>query len=233
MAEVSALVIQIQATAEGLETTLGGVLQSIQRFAEQTEAGISKLSFSKLEKAIENTGAKVEDLANNTQDKGKKMEAAWDTIGKAADNALKEIVQAVDQGIAAYQSLEFAMMGLQSVAAQSGIGPQAMQAALNKVGDAFLDSASAATAFKNLLTRGFSLDQATNMILRLKESAALGRQANQSLAQSVVAATEGIKNENNALVSNAGVTKNVAKMWQDYAKTRGLAHKPFPLALAA
>ncbi len=35
-------------------------------------------------------------------------------------------------------------------------------------------------------------------------------------------ATEGIKNENSILVDNAGVTKNVAKMWEDYAKKIGV-----------
>ena len=38
------------------------------------------------------------------------------------------------------------------------------------------------------------------------------------------APTEGLKNENSILVDNAGVTKNVAKMWEDYAKAIGVQH---------
>lgn len=33
-----------------------------------------------------------------------------------------------------------------------------------------------------------------------------------------MSATEGLKNENSILVDNAGVTKNVAKMREEYAK---------------
>lgn len=38
-------------------------------------------------------------------------------------------------------------------------------------------------------------------------------------------ATEGLKNENSVLVDNAGVTKNVAKMWEEYAKSIGKSSK--------
>jgi hypothetical protein len=43
------------------------------------------------------------------------------------------------------------------------------------------------------------------------------------MGQAVQSATEGLKNENSILVDNAGVTKNVAKMWQDYANAHGLS----------
>ena len=112
---------------------------------------------------------------------------------------------------------------MDSVAQAHGIGSAAMEGALAGVTDEFFSAAAAATAFKNLLSRGYTLDQATNTIRRLKDAAAFGRQASYGLADAVVSATEGIKNENSVLVDNAGVTKNVAKMWEDYAKARGVA----------
>jgi hypothetical protein len=41
------------------------------------------------------------------------------------------------------------------------------------------------------------------------------------MGEAVVTATEGLKNENSVLVDNAGVTKNVSKMWEEYAKAHG------------
>ena len=85
--------------------------------------------------------------------------------------------------------------------------------------DGLVGIEDAATAYKNLLARGYDTTQIENVMTRLKDSAAFGRQSSYTLSQAVVSATEGLKNENSILVDNAGVTKNVAKMWEDYAKS--------------
>lgn len=90
--------------------------------------------------------------------------------------------------------------------------------------------AQASTALKYLLSRGFSAQEAYDILLRLKDAAAFGRQASYSLADAVATATEGLKNENSILVDNAGVTKNVSKMWQEYAKERGIAVEAMTIA---
>ena len=105
MADIGELVIQIRATAEGLEAVLSGAAQSIQRFAEQMETGISKVSLAPLKKEIENVG-------DSTEDKGKKIKAAWDDLGKAAASTLGDILQTVNQGITAYQDYQSAMQGM-------------------------------------------------------------------------------------------------------------------------
>jgi hypothetical protein len=56
---------------------------------------------------------------------------------------------------------------------------------------------------------------------RLTDAASFGRQSSYTLGEAVRSATEGLKNENSILVDNAGVTKNVAKMWDDYARSIG------------
>jgi len=80
------------------------------------------------------------------------------------------------------------------------------------------------------MLRGFTLDEAIQMIERLKDAAAIGRQAHLSLGEAVVTATEGLKNENSVLVDNAGVTKNVSQMWKEYAESLGKS--VFDLTLA-
>lgn len=82
---------------------------------------------------------------------------------------------------------------------------------------------NAVTAYKNLASRGYDTSQIESVMNALKDSAAYGRAASYSYGDAIQTATEGLKNENSILVDNAGVTKNVAKMWEDYAKSIGTA----------
>jgi len=115
-----------------------------------------------------------------------------------------------------------AYRGLEAIANDAGIGiGQAMQEATKLSADGLMTVTDAARALQNLLNRGYSVDQAVQTIQRLKDAAAFNRQANLSMTEAVVTATEGLKNENSILVDNAGVTKNVSKMWAEYAVTIG------------
>lgn len=80
---------------------------------------------------------------------------------------------------------------------------------------------NAVTAYKNLAARGYDDTQIQQTLTALKDAAAFGRQASYTYGEAIQSATEGLKNENSILVDNAGVTKNVAKMWEDYAKSVG------------
>ncbi|MCC7546197.1 MAG: hypothetical protein IT532_00355 [Burkholderiales bacterium] len=118
---------------------------------------------------------------------------------------------------------ESAFRGLRSVAEFTGVGIEgAYKAATDAAADGLITVADASKALQNLLARGFSLDQAIDTINRLKDAAAFNRQASLSMAEAVVSATEGLKNENSVLVDNAGVTKNVSIMWQEYANKIGV-----------
>jgi hypothetical protein len=114
------------------------------------------------------------------------------------------------------------MTGLKSIVIGTGNDfSQAQKFIEGFTQDGLVPASDAATALKNLLSRGFGMGEASDILNRLKDSAAFGRQASLSLGEAIKGATEGIKNENSVLVDNAGVTKNVSKMWEDYAKTIG------------
>lgn len=164
----------------------------------------------------------AQEAQQQTEKSAAAQSAAWASLAAAAGVTFSKIAGAIQTGIEASNAYTAAMQGLESVSSAQNIGADQMQAALAGVTDAFFDSTAAATAYKNLLSRGYTLDQATNTILRLKDAASFGRQANYTLSEAVTTATEGIKNENSILVDNAGVTKNVAKMWEDYAKKIGV-----------
>lgn len=89
------------------------------------------------------------------------------------------------------------------------------------ISDGLVPLNNAVTAYKNLAARGYNTEQIEKTMTALKDAAAFGRQASYSYGDAISTATEGLKNENSILVDNAGVTKNVAKMWDDYAKSIG------------
>lgn len=89
------------------------------------------------------------------------------------------------------------------------------------ISDGLVPLNNAVTAYKNLAARGYNTEQIGKTMTALKDAAAFGRQASYSYGDAISTATEGLKNENSILVDNAGVTKNVAKMWDDYAKSIG------------
>lgn len=127
----------------------------------------------------------------------------------------KSVVDAASQAQAAWT-------GLNSIVQGTGNSFDKAHDFLTKfTKDGLVGIEDAATAYKNLLARGYDTTQIENVMTRLKDSAAFGRQSSYTLSQAVVSATEGLKNENSILVDNAGVTKNVAKMWEEYAASIG------------
>lgn len=132
------------------------------------------------------------------------------------------ITAVVGQAVQAAAAMERANIGLAVTARYAGAGlNETLQAARNLTKDGLISLTDASQALQNLLSRGFSLDQAITMMNRLKDSAAFNRQAHLEFGQAIVGATEGLKNENSVLVDNAGVTKNVSVMWKEYAAETG------------
>lgn len=120
-------------------------------------------------------------------------------------------------------SMQSAWTGLNSIVTGAGASfGQAQKFITEYTKDGLVAVNEAVTAYKNLLSRGYNTNQIEKTMLALKDSASFGRQASYGLGEAVMSATEGLKNENSILVDNAGVTKNVAKMWQDYAKAHGI-----------
>lgn len=132
------------------------------------------------------------------------------------------IVNFSKEGIKAASALSDAWLGLQSIVEGQGRSFNKAKSFINDyISDGLVPLENAVTSYKNLAARGYSTEQIEQTMVALKDAAAFGRQASYSLGDAVSTATEGLKNENSILVDNAGVTKNVAKMWDDYAKSIG------------
>lgn len=155
----------------------------------------------------------ISSMSNTLKRFGKMVLAAFSTAA---------IVNFAKEAIDAASSLSNAWQGLQSIVEGQGRSfGKAKSFIEDYISDGLVPLENAVTAYKNLAARGYDDEQIQKTLVALKDAAAFGRQASYSLGDAVTSATEGLKNENSILVDNAGVTKNVAKMWDEYAKSIG------------
>lgn len=169
-----------------------------------------------LAKQAKSTGADVESA-------GSKMSRAFSGIKvTAAVAAIKKVTDAVKKLTDAYSETESAQMGLSSILSAQGKDLNAAKAWLKDyTKDGLIPTMDAYTAYKNLAAAGYSDDQTQSILQNLKDSAAFNRQGSMTMGQAIKSATEGIKNENSVLVDNAGVTKNLSVIWDEYAASIG------------
>lgn len=143
-------------------------------------------------------------------------------VAAAAAFSVTAIVNFSKTCVSAASEMQSALMGLSSIMEGQGRSFSEAQEFINSyTADGLVPATNAINAYKNLALRGYDDSQIQQTMNALKDSAAFGRQASYTLGEAVESATEGLKNENSILVDNAGVTKNVAKMWDEYAASIG------------
>lgn len=136
-------------------------------------------------------------------------------VGQAAFEAMRASAQRVSQFISdsseSANRYQAALLGLTTVTNAFGQSQEdSLANAKALAADGLMSITDAAAGLKNLLATGFSLDEATTLMERFKDSAAFGRQGALQFGEAIVGATQGIKNGNSILVDNAGVTKNLS-----------------------
>lgn len=183
-----------------------------------------------------NVGAVDFELLLNSNPFNSGLKNATKTIKSSGiENTLKSINKLAVTAFSATAAISFgkkcvqvatetsnAWIGLNSILTGQG---KSFQQAKNFIDDYVSDGLvplnNAVASYKNLTLRGYSSEQIQKTMNALKNSATFARQSTYSLGDAVQTATEGLKNENSVVVDNAGVTKNVAKMWEEYAATIG------------
>lgn len=142
--------------------------------------------------------------------------AYFATMGATASVALFGLSRGVQSVLTAANKYQAATIGLNSVATAFGQDATAAKKAAEELAsDGLMTVTEAAGGLKNLLASGYGLDQAVVLMTRFKDTAAFGRQSALGFGESIVSATEGIKNGNSILVDNAGVTKNLSVMLEE------------------
>ena len=89
------------------------------------------------------------------------------------------------------------------------------------VSDGLVPLTDAIQAYQNMVMTGFSTDQIEDMMKVLKDSAAFGRQGQYTMGEAIEKTTQGFRMENSVLSDSAGIQKNLAKMYDDFARSIG------------
>lgn len=202
------LKIVIEAVDKGATKTVNNLRQSLNSMDKSSGSGIAK--------AMGNVTASTNKANKAAVLLGKSLKYIFTMISIMA--VIKFGKNAVEQA----NNVESAFMGLQSILEGQGRSFNKAKAFIDDyISDGLIPLSDAVTTYKNLAARGYTTEQIQKLMIALKDAAAFGRQASYSLGEAVASSSEGLKNENSILVDNAGVTKNVAKMWEEYAKSIG------------
>lgn len=167
-------------------------------------------------KAAKKTGDQIPSFTSKLKANSDGFKTLWVAAGVATTGIVIGIRGAIDEAV----KFQNAFVGLKSIADGTGKSfEKSKQFIQDFTKDGLITAGDAATSLKSLFQRWFSLEESIVLLNRFKDSASFGRQSALGLGEAVRGAAEGLKNENSMLVDNAGVTKNVAKMWDDYAKS--------------
>jgi hypothetical protein len=133
------------------------------------------------------------------------------------------LVAAMKKAIDANVQLESALLGLGAVAQKVGESRfKAMEEASKLAASGLISITDASAGLKNLMSTGnFTLQKSVNIMKALADAAAFNRQGTLSYGEAIVGATQGIKNQNSIMVDNAGITKNLSIMYQEFATQIG------------
>jgi len=163
--------------------------------------GLSR-EFRGLDKDVKMSGMALFELFENTT-----------VVTAGVVMAFSRIKETISDFIGEFNKLQSAKLGLESISKFKGIDESAALNSiknLDLVKNGLLNIGDASLSLKNLLASGFDLNQSIELIKRLGDAAAFGRQSSLEFGYAIASATEGIKNQNSMLVDNAGVTKNLS-----------------------
>lgn len=170
---------------------------------------------------VTSKGKQLNVTLSNTKETVTKLAGAFTNAGLRADGffSIVRVMQSTfGSFVQEYKNFAAAQTGLASIASFKMVDPDLANEqiqSLKAVKAGLMDIGSASTAMKNLLASNFTLEQSVELINRLSESAAFGRQSSLSFGEAVRSATEGIKNGNSILLDNAGLTKNLSVMLEE------------------
>lgn len=197
--------------------------------ASQTQIGELlinlKIKTEALEKGLETAKQKLQNIEQENkkvQSSNNQLDASFIAMSAGIVASLVKIKSVMDEGIDKYNEYISANTGLKSVLEGQGKSFSKAQSFIDDyIRDGLVPLSNAVTAYKNLALRGYNDEQIQQVMKNLKDAAAFGRQSTLEYGYAIQSATEGLKNMNPVLVDNAGVTKNMSVMYQEYASKIG------------
>lgn len=176
-----------------------------------------------LEKGLETAQKKLKEIEkSNEQVKNSNsgLEMSYIALAATATVSLVKITGALTDSVKEYTKYKNSMMTVNKVAQNTGNTLEDIQKIINKSNQfKLMDETDLNASIKNLLLYGYTAEQATDILNRLQDSAVGNRQEHYNLSEAVRVTTEGIRMENSVTSDAAGVQKNIAKMYEEHAKS--------------
>lgn len=179
-------------------------------------------------KQLKTWQANLDDSMSKSKDSIRSLADGFDSLQGSiaqlatAGAAFVTLKSGIGDVVDAYNSFEASMNGVKAVASATGNDVAESLAAVKGVtAGGLISQADAAASIKNLQLYGYSIEQATQLINVMTDAAVYNRQANYSVSEAVRVTTEGIRMENSVLSDASGITKNIAKMYEEYAAQIG------------
>lgn len=186
------------------------------------------------EKAVNNAASSSKNAFERSATSAQKsMGGAMRIIGGlvAKAFAIGSVIAFSKASLTAASMSQSAWTGLNSIIKGQGRSFKEAEGFINDyISDGLVPLNNAVGAYKNLALRGYDTSQIEGIMKAFKDSAAFSRQSSYTMGEAIQTATEGLKNENSVIVDNVGVTKNVAKMWDEYAQSIGTTANRLTLA---
>lgn len=207
---------------EQLDKRIADLSAKMEVLSAKFERGIS--GGGKLGKTMENTSGATAGLIHMMQKLGIQME----TIDLYFISGFKvlgifRLLGFIKESVLEAENLKNAFKGIELAADIGGFKMVDIQEKLNellKMGRVRMDDL--AESMRNLLKKGYTPEQAQTIISTLiKSGTVFGTQANMPLGEAVKRATEGILQDLSRLVDATRLTKNLDRIWADYARSIG------------
>ena len=210
--------VEIKADTESAKKELNEVVHEITDIERNIQIKIEESGANALSAKLKAVDDNIKQVKTSNTD----MEKSFNQASVAAGAAFGAILIGAKKGLDTFNQYTSTMNGLSSQMEHLGINlVDAMDVVQKKSADGLISPSDVAASIKNLTSYGYTLEQAADMVDRLKDSAANNRQAHYSLGEAVRVTTEGIKNENSVLSDAVGVTKNISVMYKEYADSIG------------
>ena len=233
---IGQIIAIIEVVAKVIETIINlgkKLFQTVQKIDDFMDKVLDKIKEygKKFKDLISNVAAgyqKVSGFIKNLTGQSTKFENSWSTslrkIGTLFISVfgISKLISFGKQSVETASQTYDAWVGLNSIVSGQGKSFKEAQGYIEDyVSDGLVPLQNAVNAYKNLTAAGYTEEQTQQIMERLKDASAFGRQSHLTLGEAVQTATEGIKNQNSVLVDNAGVTKNLSVMYEEYAKSIG------------
>lgn len=194
--------------------------------ATQSEKVVAQ-SYQHLADTLKAQGDKItslqNELAENASGTASIIDASNVAIAASFAAMAVKVKQSLDAGAQAYASYQSAMTGVYNVARSKGFGQDELTKAIDGVVDELFTLQDATKTFQNFLIKGFNLEQITKMVNVMKETASVARKEVYTIGESISIASSGFRQELSTLADASGITTNLSRMYEVYAKSIGVA----------